>query len=108
MNDKENTIYKVLDAVVGCCSMDIDGVQSVTREDVLGKSKKSNAVMTRAIYVTEMLFLGYTTETIAMVLHRTEKDIRHLLNSAHQFRISSYAYRVAEAEATLLCKDMMK
>lgn len=107
MNNKEKSIYDVLDIVVNCCSTDINGKPSVTRDDVLGKSRQSNYVMTRCIFVTEMIFLGYTTATIALILHRSEPAIRHLLDSAHQFRITSNAYRLAEAEATLKCRDLI-
>lgn len=106
MNDKEKTIYQVLDIVVDCCSMDIDGRPSVSAEDVLGKSRQSNIVLTRCIFITQMLFLGYTTATIALLLHRSETAIRHLLEVAHQSRLTSKAYRLAEAEATLRCKNI--
>ena len=107
MNDKERIVYEILNIVVSCCTMEIDGVQTVTAEDVLGPCKKSNVNMTRCIYVTEMLWAGFSTETIAIVLHRTEPTVRHILDAAHQFRVTSRAYRLAEAEATLKCKELL-
>lgn len=98
----------MLDLVVDCCSMEIDGKKTLTKEDVIGKSKKTNAVMTRCIFITEMLFAGYTTETAATLLKRTEPGIRQLLNTAHGFRLTSNAYRIAEAQCTLLCKNLFE
>jgi len=108
MNDKEKRIYEVLDVVVDCCSMEIDGQITLTSSDVLSKSRKANVVMTRAIFVTELLFLGFSRDTIAQVLHRTVPAIGHLLDSAHSFRITSHAYRLAEAEATIKCKKFIE
>lgn len=105
VNDKEKRIYEVLDVVVSCCSMDIDGVPTLTPDDVVGKCRKTNVVMTRAIFVTELLFLGFSRDTIAQVLHRTVPAVGHLLDAAHGWRITSHAYRLAEAEATIKCKQ---
>lgn len=48
MNDKEKYLHKILDAVVESCSY-IGGRFSITKEDILGKSRNENAVMTRCI-----------------------------------------------------------
>jgi len=109
MNNKESKLYEVVDIVVSCCATQIDeiGTMSVTRDDVLGKSRAANVNMTRCILVTQLLFLGFSTSTAASLLHRTEPAIRHLLDAAHQFRVTSFAYRIAEAEATLKCKELL-
>lgn len=52
MNDKERELWRVIDNVIKCCAMtNEDGSLSITKEDVLGKSKEENLVMTRCMVV---------------------------------------------------------
>lgn len=52
MNDKEKELYRVIDNVVKCYAIELpDGTLSISREDVLGKSRAENIVMTRCIVV---------------------------------------------------------
>lgn len=108
MNNKEAELNRIIDTVVQCCAIDIDGSgrMSITRGDVLGTSKASNAVMTRCILVTQILAAGYSTATVAMLLNRSPHQVRRMLDEDTQFRRTSRAYRIAAAEATLLCKDL--
>ena len=40
MNDKEKELWRVIDNVIKCCAItNIDGTLSITREEVLGKSR---------------------------------------------------------------------
>lgn len=108
MNNKETELYRILDYVVECCATRVDeqGTMSVTREDVLGKSRAENAVMTRCILVSQIIGAGYSTTTAAQLLHRTPHAIRHLLEVGLQYERTSRAYRIANAEATLKCRDI--
>ncbi len=107
MNDKETILYRIVDIVVECCAMEVaDGVMSVTREEVLGMSRVENVVMTRCILVRMLVFEGYSVSTAAMLLSRSVQAVRHLLKLAQSFHNSSRAYRIAEAEATLKCKNL--
>lgn len=48
MNKKEELIWRVIDNVISCCAITrIDGAKSITREDVVGKSREENVVLTR-------------------------------------------------------------
>lgn len=108
MNDKESKVYQILDATIESCTMNIEGGIKITREDILGKSRIANIHMTRCIFVTELILcFGYTTASVAAILHRTTPAIRHLLNAAHAYRISNNSYVIAEAETTIKCKDFM-
>lgn len=108
MNDKEAKIYQILDATIESCTMNIEDGIKVTREDILGKSRQANIHMTRCIFVTELVIcFGYTTASVAALLHRTTPAIRHLLNAAHSYRISNPSYVLAEAETTVKCKDLI-
>lgn len=41
MNKKEELIWRVIDNVINCCAVTrIDGAKSITREDVVGKSRE--------------------------------------------------------------------
>lgn len=108
MNEKQAHLNSIVNIVVDCCAIEIDdkGTMSITREDVIGKSRAENVVMTRAILCRMIAFAGYSTTTTAMLLGRTEAAVRHLLKLAMQFHATSRAYRIAEAEATLKCKDL--
>lgn len=108
MNDKETELYRILECVVGCCATRVDasGRMSVTAEDVLGKSRAENVLMTRCILVGEIVGAGYSVTTAAQLLRRTPQAIRHLQELGYQYHRSSRAYRIAEAEAVLLCRKI--
>lgn len=109
MNDKETELYRIAECVVGCCATKVDdasGRMSVTVEDVLGKSRAENVLMTRCILVGEIVGAGYSVTTAAQLLKRTPQAIRHLQELGYQYHRSSRAYRIAEAEAVLLCRQI--
>lgn len=100
MNDKESELNRIVDIVVKCCAG--SGSVSLTREEVLGKSRKENVVMTRVVLAQAIKQAGYTTTTIASLLHQTPASVRKLLAKAHDYHKLSTAYRIAEAEAKRL------
>lgn len=107
MNNKESELRKIVDIVVECCATDLgDGTMSVCKEEVLGKSRKENVVMTRCILVMMIVGAGYSTTTAAQLLKRTTHAVRHLLEVGHQYHLTSRAFRIASAEATLKCRDI--
>lgn len=72
MNDKEKELWRVIDNVIKCCAIELpSGELSITREDVLGKSRAENLVMTRCMVVEQMIHAGFSITTIATVLNRT-------------------------------------
>lgn len=49
MNDKEKELWRVIDNVIKCCAIELpNGELSITREDVLGKSRAENLGVTFA------------------------------------------------------------
>jgi len=107
MNDKEKELWRVIDNVVKCCAMEMpDGSLSITREDVLGKSRAENLVMTRCMVVEQMTHAGFSITTVATVLNRSVPAVRHLRKMAYDYISTSRAYRLATAQATLLNKDV--
>ena len=108
MNNKEKELYRLADIAVECCALEIDenGTKSITREEVLGKSRKENVVMTRCILLCLILHSGYSITTAAQFLARTEAAVRHMEQISDQYFKTSRAYRIAMAEATLMVRDM--
>lgn len=107
MNKKEELIWKVIDNVISCCAVTrIDGVKSISREDVVGKSREENVVITRCLVVEQMVHAGFTISTIAFILNSTVQATRHLLKMSADYYETSRAFRLATSEATLLNKDV--
>lgn len=109
MNDKETFLYKIVEAVVSCCATRLaDGTMTVTAEDVLSKERIGEvAHMTRCILVRQINVMGYSVETIAGILQRSESTVRDMLIRGNELELTSYAYHIAAAEATLKCKKLM-
>ena len=107
MNDKEKEIYRVIDNVVKCCAIELPNrTLSISRDDILGKSREENIVMARAMVVEQMLHAGFSITTIAQILSRNVASIRHLRKLAYDYLSISRVYRLATAQATLLNKDV--
>lgn len=107
MNDKEKELWRVIDNVIKCCTIELqNGELSITREDVLGKSRAENLVMARCMVVEQMIHAGFSITTIATVLNRTVSAVRHLSKMSYTYISTSRVYRLATAQATLLNKDV--
>lgn len=107
MNKKEQLIWSIIDNVISCCTITkADGTRSITREDLVGKSREENVVMARALVVEQMVHAGFTITSIASILNRTVQATRHLFKMSTEFYQTSRAFRLATSEATLLNKDV--
>ncbi len=107
MNKKEQLIWSIIDNVISCCAITrADGTRSITREDLVGKSREENVVMARALVVEQMVHAGFTITSIACILNRTVQATRHLFKMSAEFYQTSRAFRLATSEATLLNKDI--
>lgn len=107
MNDKESNFYRIVKMVVDCCSTNIDGTDNITPDDIFSKNRMENVVLTRQIVVMELLSFGYTKTTIAQILHCTQTNVRKMLHDGYNNLSTSKAFRLAYAEATLRCKDIV-
>ena len=103
MNNKEKYLHKILDAVVESCSYICGCNLSITKEDVLGKSRNENVVMTRCIAVAMMIQVGFSITTCAGLFGRTTPAIRHMIQLDRQFEQTSMVYRIANRQATEVC-----
>lgn len=107
MNKKEQLIWSIIDNVISCCTITkADGTSSITREDLVGKSREENVVMARALVVEQMVHAGFTITSIASILNRTVQATRHLFKMSTEFYQTFRAFRLATSEATLLNKDV--
>lgn len=103
MNKKEELIWKVIDNVISCCAVTrIDGAKSITREDVVGKSREENVVMTRCLVVEQMVHAGFTISTIAFIINRTVQATRHLLKMSTYYYETSRAFRLDASEKSAM------
>lgn len=107
MNRKERILHRIVDIVVECCRTRIseDGY-SVTKEQVLGKCRKANVLMTKCVLIRMVAFAGFSTSTAAQLLNMSEVAVRNLQKSANYFRGASRAYRIAEDEAMQRCQEI--
>lgn len=107
MNKKKQLIWSIIDNVISCCAITrADGSRSITREDLVNKSREENVVMARALVVEQMVHAGFTITSIACILNRTVQATRHLFKMSTEFYQTSRAFRLATSEATLLNKDV--
>lgn len=97
MNDKEKELYRLVDIVIECCSM--NGNEQELRKKVLEGARDDVTVFTRCMLARVLAFAGYSNATIAMLLHRDQKSVRNMLETARDFRKARRTYRVAENEA---------
>lgn len=105
MNDKDAELLRIVDTAISCCASDLTGELSITREDVIGKSRAENIVLTRTILVAQKIAAGYSTTTAAKLLQRDVHSIRYLMQLNNRLLKSSRAYRIAAAEVERKCKS---
>ena len=105
MNAKDTELLRIVDLVINCCASNVAGETPISREEVLGKARNENIVMTRTILVALIIEAGYSTTTAALLLHRDVHTIRHLINLNDHLRKSSKAYRIAFEEAERKYKE---
>ena len=102
MNNKESELNRIIDVAISCCKSEST---IITKEDILGKSRKEECVWARTIVVALLSSGGYLTSTIATALNRTTPAIRHLMKLDTSLRRTSRAYRIAYEEACILAKS---
>ena len=76
MNDKQKVLDLIIDIVVDCCDVEYNGKHTITRDVLLGASKREAHVLSRSMLALQLKNEGYTVDTIAMILNRTPDTIR--------------------------------
>lgn len=92
--------------IIACDIPRADSTHSISREDIVGKSREENVVMVRALVVEQMVHAGFIISSITCILNRTVQATRHLFKMSTEFYQTSRAFRLATSEATLLNKDV--
>lgn len=105
MNAKERELHRIVDIVVGCCSVSFGGRVSLSRAEVLGKGRGEVLTMTRCILASLIIAAGFSVSTLAGLTGRTATSARYLVSLDRQFHKTSRAYRIASAEAAELCRE---
>ena len=65
MNEKDYELDRIVSVVINCTKSSIWSDNSITKEELLGKSKNENACMARAILVSQLVKAGFTISTIS-------------------------------------------
>lgn len=107
MNKKQEYLEKILDICIRSCSYVMhNGKLSITRSDVLGRSRNENVVMTRCIAVAMLVQAGFSITTCAGLMGRTSPAIRHMMQLDRQMNRTSKVYRIANKEAMRECREL--
>ena len=93
-------LNKVLDKVVEVCNIknDITGENSITKEDIISKSKQQNHVKAWALLVAKLVKLGFSFNTIAAFIHRSIVSARRLNLLNIEFNQTSKVYNLTYNE----------
>ena len=98
MNEKDYELDRIVSVVIDCTKSSIWSDNSITKEELLGKSKNENVCMARAILVSQLIEAGFTITTIANLLKRTAQGIRHIIKTNYTLLKSSRVYKIASGE----------
>ena len=104
MNEKGFELDRIVSVVVNCTKSSIWSDNSITKEELLGKSKNENACMARVILVSQLVKAGFTISTISGLLRRTAQGIRHIIKTNYTLLKSSRVYKIASGEVEEMCK----
>ena len=106
MNKKQEYLNKILDVCVKCCGYVLNGKLSITKEDILGKNRNENVVMTRCIAVSMLLQAGFSITTCSEFMSRTAPAIRHMIQLDRHLSSTSKVYRIASREVSRECRGL--
>ena len=104
MNEKDYELDRIVSVVIDCTKSSIWSDNSITKEDLLGKSKNENVCMARAILVSQLINAGFTISAISGLLRRTAQGIRHIIKANYSLLKSSRAYKIASGEVEEKCR----
>ncbi len=107
MNVKETLITTALDNVVKGCSVEsYSNIKSITKEDILGKSRAQLVVIARCILVKVLVKLGFPLITIAELLHKSKNTVRNLLTIGDQYMKTSNVFKLVYEDVLNSCENI--
>ncbi len=99
INNINKEINRVIDTVIECSKAVVSHEHfSVTKDEVLKKSKKENAFRVRCLIVYFLYKDGLSITTIGMLLGRTSQSVRYKLTQHDEFMKTSNIYRLVANE----------
>ena len=98
MNEIEKEICRVVDVVIECCATNNENAISITKEEILGKSKKENANFARTMLAHFLHKDGFSVTTLAFMFNRSQQSVRNLIVSHDAYIKQSNAYRIANEQ----------
>lgn len=90
---------KIINAVIDCCKSSMCNDTMITKDNLLGRSRRENICIARAILVSILIKEGYTVSTISSLLNRTTQGIRHIIKMDYYLKKHSKCYNIMANEA---------
>lgn len=107
MNDKNSAIHKIIEIVVEECTGTLNSDNIVTKNDVLGKCKRENAIIARCLFVAQLRCAGFTESDIAAILGRQKRAVHEILSKAYDYKKKSKMFRITDAKITLAINEII-
>ena len=99
MNDINKEIHRIIDTVIECSKAVFSHEHmSVTKEEVLGKSRKENAIRVRCLIAYFLYNDGLSITTIGQILGKSSRAVRYKLSLHDTFYKSSNIFRIVHAQ----------
>lgn len=97
MNDLEEKMQRIVDVVVSSCitTIKVAGSELVSKEEILSKSKKQNAVKARIILAFALHRYGYTYTSISALLGCTRSAVSKMITKHSEFKRTNKTYLLA-------------
>lgn len=106
MNDINKEIHLIIDTVIACSKAEIaHDVMSVTKEEVLGRSRKENAIRVRSLIAYFLYNDGLSITTIGQILGKSQQAVRYKLALHDNFYKSSHIFRIVHAQIVRTLKE---
>lgn len=99
MNDINKEINRIIDTVIECSKSVVSHEHmSVTREEVLGRSRKENAIRVRCLIAYFLYNDGLSITTIGQILGKSSRAVRYKLSLHENYYTSSNIFRIVHAQ----------
>lgn len=97
MNNLEENMQRIVDVVVSSCitTINIEGSELVSKEEILSKSKKQNAVKARHILAFALHRYGYTYSSISALLGCTKSAVSKMIAQHSEYKKTNKPYLLA-------------
>lgn len=97
MNDLEEKMQSIVDVVVSSCitTMNVVSSELATKEEILSKSKKQNAVMARSILAFALHRYGFTNTSICSLLGCTKSAVSKMITKHAEYKKTNKSYLLA-------------